>query len=95
MAKEYSVGGFSGKVWGGKNPHSGTNISVYHSEQAGLDNSEGAKYHAVCEDHGHMIAGTSIARAKSAAYDSPSWCEECAAGQQAKSNPNLNPGQFQ
>ena len=77
MAKEYNVGGFAGKVWGGKNPHSGSKLSVYHSEQAGMDSSEGCKYHAVCEDHGSMMAETSIARAKSAAIDSPSWCDDC------------------
>jgi hypothetical protein len=95
MGKQYSVDGLSGKVWGGKNPHSGTRISVYHSEQAGMDSSDGTKYHAVCEDHSNMISETSITRAKSAAHDSTSWCEDCQAANDAKSNPNLNPGQFQ
>ena len=95
MAKEYRVGGFAGKVWGGKNPHSGSKLSVYHSEQAGMDSSDGAKYTAVCEDHGNMISTASIASAKTAAHDSPSWCEDCQEAQKAKSNPNLNPEQFQ
>lgn len=77
MAKEYSLGGVSGKVHQTTNSFSGTKVSVYHSEQAGMDSSEGCKYHAVCEDHGNMISETSISRAKSAAIDSPSWCEDC------------------
>lgn len=86
MAKEYSLGGFAGKIWSRKNPHSGTKVSVYHSEQAGMDSSEGTKYHAVCEDHGMTMPQASIAGAKSAAIDSPSWCDGC---QEAETNRNL------
>jgi hypothetical protein len=95
MGKQYSLDGSAGKVWGGKNPHSGTRVSVYHSEQAGMDSSEGAKYSTVCEDHSNIVSTASIALAKSAAHDSTSWCEDCQAAKEAKSNPNLNPGQFQ
>ena len=77
MTKEYSVGGYAGRVHTRKNPMTGTQVSVYHSDQAGMDSSGGTKYHAVCEDHGMMIGERSIDRAKSAALDSASWCEEC------------------
>ena len=92
MTKEHSLGGYNGKVWTRKNPFSKSQVSVYHSEQAGMDSSEGVKYHAVCEDHGMMIGETTISRAKSAAIDSPSWCDECG-HEDRKRNPNLG-GQF-
>lgn len=87
MTKQYALGGYAGKIWRGKNPFSGAEVSVYHSEQAGMDHTGGTKYHAVCEDHGTMMAETSIKGAKSAAIDSPSWCEECADAM--NKNPNL------
>jgi len=93
MTKEYSLDGYLGKIWTRKSPYSGSNISVYHSEQAGMDHSEGVKYHAVCEDHGMLMGETTIARAKSAALDSPSWCDECAK-EDKKRHPNLG-RQFQ
>lgn len=77
MAKEYSLGGFAGKIYQTINPHTGTPVSVYHSEQAGMDSSDGAKYHAVCEEHSMTMPQRSIAGAKSAAIDSPSWCDDC------------------
>lgn len=77
MAKEYSLGGYAGKVHETTNPFTGTKVSVYHSEQAGMDSSDGAKYHAVCEEHSMTMPESSIARAKSAAIDSPSWCDDC------------------
>lgn len=66
-----------GRVWRGKNPDSGTALSVYHSESAGMDYSDGTKYSAVCEDHGCIMGETSISGAKSAALDSVSWCPDC------------------
>jgi hypothetical protein len=81
-----------GRVWKGKNTETGTRMSVYHSDSADLDSSHGAKYHAVCEDHGAMISASSIASAKSAAYDVGSWCEDCSNKVYAPGgsrNPNL------
>jgi hypothetical protein len=77
MAKKYSLGGFAGKIHETTNPHTGTRVSVYHSDQAGMDSSDGAKYHAVCEEHSMTMPASSIAGAKSAAIDSPSWCDDC------------------
>ena len=75
--REYSLNGYLGLVHQRKNPDTGTTVSVYHSEQAGMDASWGTKYHAVCEDHGALMGETSIARAKSAAMDSGAWCPDC------------------
>ncbi len=96
MAKEYALNGFAGLVHQRKNPHSGTKVSVYHSEQAGMDSSDGTKYSAVCEDHGMIMGVSSISAAKSAAIDSPSWCDDCRDTETAKLKgpSNLSAEQF-
>jgi hypothetical protein len=84
MGKEYSLNGFAGLVHQRTNPNTGTKVSVYHSEQAGMDSSEGTKYSAVCEEHGMIMGVSSISSAKSAAIDSPSWCDDCRDAETAK-----------
>lgn len=64
-----------GRVWRGSHWLLKTPLSVYHSESSGLP--DDSKYHAVCEEHGMLMGESSIARAKSAAQDSASWCEGC------------------
>lgn len=66
-----------GVVHSARNRETGTQVSVYHSDSAGMDSSDGAKYHAVCEDHGCMMPASSIRDAKSKAFDTGSWCGDC------------------
>jgi hypothetical protein len=96
MAKEYSLNGFAGLVHQRTNPHTGTRVSVYHSEQAGMDSSYGTKYSAVCEEHSMIMGVSSISAAKSAAIDSPSWCDDCRDLETAKlkNSSNLSSKQF-
>lgn len=76
-----------------RNRETGTMVSVYHSESAGMETYGGDDYHAVCEDHGAMMSAPNLTQARSAAYDAGSWCEECKpvadAKREAAENPNL------
>jgi hypothetical protein len=76
-----------------RNRETGTKVSVYHSESAGMETYGGDTYHAVCEDHGTMMPAASLTSARSAAYDAGSWCDDCKpvadAKREAKENPNL------
>lgn len=51
-------------------------VTVYNSAEAELD-TEAGKWHVVCEQHGTTLATDLLADAKSAMWDSVSWCEEC------------------
>jgi hypothetical protein len=75
--KKYSHGGFSGKISEKVSPHTKTRVSVYHSEQAGFDYSDGQRYTTICEDHGNLVTTPSQAHARSAAVNPSDWCEDC------------------
>jgi hypothetical protein len=75
--KQYSLDGFAGKISEKISPHTKTRVSVYHSEQAGLDHSDGQRYTTICEDHGNLVSTRSQGAAKSAAVNPSDWCEDC------------------
>lgn len=79
-----------------RNRETGTQVSIYHSDSAGMDSRGGLKFHAVCEDHGTMMGAKNITEARHMVYDTGSWCGECSDKLYApggKRNPNLG-GQF-
>jgi len=71
----YSEGGKAGCVSTVRNRRSGTFVSVYNAEQAGIDASDGA-WASVCEDHGTICNHKTM---KFAFVHSrvPEWCSEC------------------
>jgi hypothetical protein len=75
--KEFALDGIAGKMHSSVSPVTKTRVSVYHSAQAGFDSSQGAKYSTVCEDHGNIIATSSVSAAKSASRNPSDWCEDC------------------
>jgi hypothetical protein len=76
QSKQYSLHGYAGLVQQSKSRLTGTTISIYHSEQAGYDSSDGCTWSVVCEEHGTILGCSSLAYAK---YHAPmvEWCETC------------------
>jgi hypothetical protein len=77
QSKQYSLHGLAGLVQQSKSRVTGTTISIYHSEQAGYDSSEGMVWSLVCEEHGEILGSHSLAHAKYHAGSPISWCESC------------------
>lgn len=74
--KQYALDGVAGLVQRRKAHSTGTTISIYNNEQADLD-TEGGPWSTVCEDHGTIIAHTTITLAKDMASCPEEWCEDC------------------
>lgn len=94
--KEYSLNGIAGLVETRRCRASGTQVSIYHNEQAGLDCGctfmAGKKDHdpefhysfsTLCEDHGNLVIHKTLTLARSHA-PMPEWCEECQKIMEAK-----------
>jgi len=88
MPKEYSLNGLAGLVETRKNRITGTMISVYHNEQAGMDcccsfvgtTKHDPEFHSefstLCEDHSQIVAHRTLTLARRHAA-MPEWCEAC------------------
>jgi hypothetical protein len=72
----YSADAARGLVDRRLNRQTGTLVSIYLADEAGID-TDGVKYAVVCEEHGAILA---VSNLKLARYDMASpmdWCEDC------------------
>lgn len=60
------------------NRRTGTVITLYHSEQAGLDSTQG-EWAVVCEDHKVTQYHPTLMHARMVQSDPSEWCEQCLA----------------
>jgi hypothetical protein len=94
--KEYSLNGIAGLIQTRRCHVTGTTISIYHNEQAGLDcgctfmagktehdPEHHNPYSTVCEDHGQLVIHKTLSLARSHA-PMPEWCEACQKIMEAK-----------
>jgi len=56
----------------------GTTVSLYDGEPAGLD-TEGGRYQTLCEDHSTVVAHTTLRAARSWLPAPEEWCDACQA----------------
>lgn len=56
----------------------GERVTVYRAEEAGIDVG-GDPYAVVCDPHGTLVAGTSLAQARASLRDPASFCDACRA----------------
>lgn len=76
--KQYSFGGLAGCVIQRKARKTKGLVSVYHSEQAGLESGEpSCIWSTVCEKHGNLVGHSALSDALSHAVDPTGWCEAC------------------
>jgi hypothetical protein len=80
MSRSYEEGGRAGCFQLRRARQTGTLVGVYHSEQAGLDETGDptTKWFTVCEDHGRLVGHPSLHLARWHASDPMGWCGVCA-----------------
>lgn len=59
-----------------RNRATGTTITLYHSEESGLESDPECKWSTVCENHGAIVSHSTRALADSA-MSCPDWCDDC------------------
>lgn len=75
--KAYQLNGCPGLVEQRKNRLTGTVVSLYRAEQAGLDDDDGASpWATVCEEHSAIVTHQSLKLARGH-LACPDWCEDC------------------
>lgn len=73
--RDYNYNNLRGCVIQRRNRITGTLISIYHTQQAGLDTS-GGQWATVCEAHSTICNHESLKLARHQA-GVPHWCEQC------------------
>lgn len=73
IARPLSPAMFAGLLQSRRNRASGTIVSVYNTDEAGLD---GGSYSTVCEEHGAICTHDTLKLARWHA-SMPDWCEIC------------------
>lgn len=75
--REYNFKGLAGCVTQRRTRREGLLVSLYHSEQAGLD---ADKWATVCEDHGGIVGHPTRTIADDFLSHPEEWCPTCQAG---------------
>jgi hypothetical protein len=76
VIRQYGASDLAGCVQRRRARQTGTEVGVYHSEQAGLDPDAG-DWSVVCEPHGAILTTETLKMAKRHAAAPLGWCEDC------------------
>jgi hypothetical protein len=84
--REYSDGGYIGRVSIAKAKTTGTLVGVYASDQAGMERDPEYPWSTVCEPHGSIVCHGTLALARQSAPDPTGWCDDCRDAAEAAAN---------
>lgn len=76
MPKRYSAHGYAGCVSLHTNRQTGSEVGVYHAEQAGYDPA-GGPWVVVCHTHNRIINATTLEQTVRMRSHPAEWCEFC------------------